>query len=388
MIMIFCFSRLVSKFLVLNLPWYIFLLYIPRPHLINLLHATHFICCCCCCCCCCFIYAIGVGNRALGWDLLPPGSPGFEVEEDDYHGSNNNSKTTTTWRYAGYHQSPQRWKVNITGGDIDYDENNYTNYTNYNIDITNSSWYGGHQYDGDVFRAKSVLQNLTHYMGYGDDVDDNNERMESEKVEVEYEVSGIFFWQGDRDVYNKYPGYAKQYGKNLENLVTALRVDFKAPKAKFVLATLGQTPAIDGDIKTSENENENENTNETINKTRHVLTSNFDEVDQRSTSRSLKKKNKQQEQRGYEEKASELKIKERLVFNAQMELPKLPRFVGNTATVYSWPFVRGRPDLDKTTSSTNHYKKSLEIFMNVGFAMGQAMIDLLAHSDDNNKDDI
>jgi len=79
-------------------------------------------------------------------------------------------------------------------------------------------------------------------------------------------------------------------------LVTALRVDFKAPKAKFVLATLGQTPAInddgDNDDNNNEKENENENTNETINKTRHVLTSNFDEVDQRSASWSLKKKNK------------------------------------------------------------------------------------------------
>ena len=269
-----------------------------------------------------------------------------------------------------------------------------------NDTTTNSSWYSGHQYDGDVFRAKSVLQNLTHYMGYGDDGDDHvdddddiEQKESKEEVEVEYEIIGIFFWQGDRDVYNKYPGYASRYGKNLENLVTALRVDFKAPKAKFVLATLGQTPAINdnsdnGDNGDNNNEKENENTYELINKTRHVLSTNFDEVDQRSTSRSLKKKNKQQEQRDKEEKALRLKIQERLVFNAQMELPKQPRFVGNTATVYSFPLVRGRPDLDKTVSSTNHYKKSFEIYMNIGLAMGQAMIELLAHSDDNNKNDV
>ena len=263
-------------------------------------------------------------------------------------------------------------------------------------DTTNSSWYSGHQYDGDVFRAKSVLQNLTHYMGYGDgdgddDVDDDeNEQKESEEeVEVEYEIIGIFFWQGDRDVYNKYPGYASRYGKNLENLVTALRVDFQAPKAKFVLATLGQTPTINDSSDNGNNGNENENTYELINKTGYVLSTNFDEVDQRSTSRSLKKKNKQQEQRDKEEKALRLRIQERLVFNAQMELPKQPRFVGNTATVYSFPLVRDRPDLGKTISSTNHYKKSLEIYMNIGLAMGQAMTGLLAHSDDsNNKNDI
>ena len=41
-----------------------------------------------------------IGNRALGWDLLPPGSPGF-----NYTDSKNNS-----WTYAGYHESPEHWK--------------------------------------------------------------------------------------------------------------------------------------------------------------------------------------------------------------------------------------------------------------------------------------
>jgi alpha-galactosidase len=40
-----------------------------------------------------------IGDRALGWDLLPPGSKGFE-----YTDSKNQS-----WTYAGYHQSPMKW---------------------------------------------------------------------------------------------------------------------------------------------------------------------------------------------------------------------------------------------------------------------------------------
>jgi hypothetical protein len=40
-----------------------------------------------------------IGDRALGWDLLPPGAKGFE-----YTDSKNQS-----WTYAGYHQSPMKW---------------------------------------------------------------------------------------------------------------------------------------------------------------------------------------------------------------------------------------------------------------------------------------
>jgi len=292
-----------------------------------------------------------VGNRALGWDLLPPGSPGFEVREDDYHESRNKSNSTTIWHYAGYHQYPERWQTGTKNGDID-DINN----TNFNG--TNISWYGGHQYDGDVFRAKSVLQNLRYYMGYNDSVDDsnNNEQEEFKKGEIEYEVTGIFFWQGDRDAYNNDPMYAKRYCINLERFVTALRLDFKAPEAKFVLATLGQTQAIDG--------KDNNKTIQTVNDNNRKA-----------------------------EKALRFEMQERLVFNTQMELPKHHRFFGNTATVYTYPLVRGRPNTGKINknddnhilpSSTNHYKKSLDIYMNVGFAMGQAMVDLLAHSENDN----
>ncbi|XP_065831802.1 uncharacterized protein [Oscarella lobularis] len=41
-----------------------------------------------------------IGNRALGWDLLPPGSPGWEYKD----------KKNVTWEYAGYHQSPAKWQ--------------------------------------------------------------------------------------------------------------------------------------------------------------------------------------------------------------------------------------------------------------------------------------
>lgn len=133
-----------------------------------------------------------IGNRSLGWDLLPPGSPSFEFEEKGkiYH-------------YAGYKETPLKWEKGTEPKKI--------------------GWYAGMQYDGDIARAKKVLDELDKYYPGA----------------KKYEVAGFFFWQGDKDRYNA--GHAKQYEKNLVHLIKQLRKDFDAPKAKFVCATLGQT---------------------------------------------------------------------------------------------------------------------------------------------------
>jgi hypothetical protein len=135
-----------------------------------------------------------IGNRSLGWDLLPPGSPSYEFTDP---------KDGKTYVYAGYGQSPDRWEKGTEPKPI--------------------GWQAGLQYDGDVARAKEVLDNLdTYYPGA-----------------KEYEVAGFFWWQGDKDRYNL--GHAQQYERNLVNLLKSLRKDFNAPHAKMVVATLGQT---------------------------------------------------------------------------------------------------------------------------------------------------
>jgi len=134
-----------------------------------------------------------IGNRSLGWDLLPPGSESYEFEDKG-----------KTWVYAGYGQSPSRWEKGTEPKPI--------------------GWKAGVQYDGDVARAKYVLENLKdHY-----------------PEATEFEVAGFLWWQGDKDRYNA--GHASRYGKNLDTLLSALRKEFNAPDAKFVAATLGQTP--------------------------------------------------------------------------------------------------------------------------------------------------
>ena len=132
-----------------------------------------------------------IGNRSLGWDLLPPGSEPFEFEGK---------------MYAGYKDSPLSWEVGTSPEPI--------------------QWYAGKQYDDDVADAKRVLANLTEYypeyQGQG------------------YDIAGFVWWQGHKD---QNAAHASRYEQNLVALIKSLRKDFAAPDAKFVLATI----AFDGE---------------------------------------------------------------------------------------------------------------------------------------------
>lgn len=201
-----------------------------------------------------------IGNRSLGWDLLPPGSKQIEVDG-------------TT--YAGYKDSPDKWPTGTEPKAI--------------------GWYAGKQYDDDIASAKKVLAELdTYYPGAKG-----------------YEIAGFVWWQGDKDRYN--PVHAANYEKNLVQLIKSLREEFKAPNAKFVCATLGQT-----------------------------------------------------------EKDAE--GNEGLILNAQMavdgESGKYPEFKGNVATVYSNPLSKGG-------ASNGHYGGNAETYQNIGEALGRALAGLL-----------
>lgn len=141
-----------------------------------------------------------IGNRALGWDLLPPGSESFEFTD----------KKGVTWVHPGYKGTPERWVKDTEPKKI--------------------GWYAGMQYDGDTARAKKVLAELDKYYPGA----------------KEYEVAGFFWWQGDRD--SRSAALSGRYEKNLVHLIKTLRKDFNAPNANFVCASLGQTKkgATDG----------------------------------------------------------------------------------------------------------------------------------------------
>jgi hypothetical protein len=97
-----------------------------------------------------------IGNRALGWDILPPGSKSY---------------TYNNLTYAGYGEAPRTRKPGdpFTTGGV-------------------ASWYAGKQWDGDTTNAQHILDNLSDYYPGAE----------------KYEVAGFFWWQGDKDRYTHY----------------------------------------------------------------------------------------------------------------------------------------------------------------------------------------
>ncbi|MEN8775126.1 MAG: sialate O-acetylesterase [Akkermansiaceae bacterium] len=203
------------------------------------------------------------GNRSLGWDFLPPGSKQFESEGK---------------MYAGYKESPLSWDKGSEAKPIE--------------------WYAGKQYDDCFTAAHEVLENFDaqfpHWKGRG------------------YEIVGFAWWQGDKDRYNL--AHAKKYEENLVHLIKMLRSEFKAPKAKFVVATLGQTAKDSTDVN------------------------------------------------------------EKLILDAQLAVDgtaeKYPEFRGNVSTVYTHPLSQGG-------ASNSHYNGNAQTYMDIGTAMGDAMMKLL-----------
>ncbi len=194
-----------------------------------------------------------IGNRSLGWDLLPPGSEPYDGE-------------------PGYRGT----KDNLKG----------------NGQKVEGQWYAGKQYDDDTDYAKAVLADLNkYYPGV-----------------KSAEVAGFFFWQGEKDHGN--PNHMNRYEENLVRFIKALRKDFNAPNAKFVAGTLGESKKGSGD---------------------KVMEANF-AVDGNSG--------------------------------------KYPEFKGNVAAVYTHDMARGG-------SGNGHYGGNAEVYMDVGEAMGKAMVELL-----------
>ncbi len=194
-----------------------------------------------------------IGNRSLGWDLLPPGTEPYDGEPG----------------YRGTKEDPKG-----------------------NGEIPAAGWYAGKQYDDDTANAKGALSDIDAcYPGA-----------------TKYEVAGFVMWQAEKDHGN--PNHMKNYEKNLVQFIKSLRKDFNAPNAMFVCATLGEAKKGSGDL------------------------------------------------------AMEAQ------FAVDGKAGKYPEFKGNVATVYSNPLSNGG-------GGNGHYGGNAGTYMNVGEALGRAMVDLL-----------
>lgn len=225
-----------------------------------------------------------IGNRSLGWDLLPPGSQRYKFVLKDKTG------TEKPMIYAGYKDRPDSWEMDKTLGVKTEPGPWLDKKTGKPVD-----WYAGKQWDDDISHAKTVLAELdNHYPGAKG-----------------YEVAGFFFWQGEKDAGN--PGHAARYEQNLVRFIKTIREEFNAPAAKFVLGTLGESVKGGGGNGG-------------------------------------------------------------LILDAQLAVDgasgKYPEFKGSVATVYTHPMAQGG-------SGNAHYGGKAEVYMDVGEAMGEAMVALL-----------
>jgi hypothetical protein len=215
-----------------------------------------------------------IGNRSLGWDLLTPGSERYEMDGKVYPGFGEKPDSWVAEAGKGKDTPPPPW-VDKNGKPID--------------------WYAGKQWDSDIGDAKRALADLDkHYPGGKG-----------------YEVAGFFFWQGEKDAGN--PAHAAKYEENLVRFIKAVRSEFKAPAAPFVLGTMGESVKGSG---------------------------------------------------GNGGK----------VLEAQLAVDgtsgKHPEFKGNVATIYTHPMAQGG-------SGNGHYGGNAEVYMDVGEAMGKAMVGML-----------
>ncbi|MFZ9935796.1 MAG: autotransporter-associated beta strand repeat-containing protein [Luteolibacter sp.] len=210
------------------------------------------------------------GGKNLGYQLLPPGSPQY---------------TSGGYTYAGYGDSPNKWTTGTTP--------------------VPDGTKGGEQYDKTVAAAKGVLDDFnTLYPDY---------------ATQGYVIAGFVWFQGWNDIAGDQT-YVDRYEMNLANYINAIRTEFSAPNAPFVVCSSGfNGSAASGDILN--------------------------------------------------------------VINAQLAVGdpvKYPAFAGNVKAFDSRGYWRTAAE--SRVDQNYHYHRNAETFLLVGDAAGRAMIDLLENA--------
>ena len=170
-----------------------------------------------------------IGNRALGWDILPPGSVTYQADG---------------FQFPAYGETPEKWAIGSP-----------------TTPWAPGNWYAGKEFDR-FFMHESEWAHPDTAETNVVDVLDNFSAEYPDWAAQGFEIAGYVWWQGDRDRYTM--GHATRYEQNLVRLINTLRSYYEnrynndlngqgqpnlltntLANAPFVLATLGQT--VQGD---------------------------------------------------------------------------------------------------------------------------------------------
>ena len=139
-----------------------------------------------------------IGNRSLGWDILPPGSKRYTFE--------------------GKEQPGYKEMFDANGKVVPWD---------------GKGWYAGLQYDEYTAAIRAVL--------------DNFKEKYPEYAAQGFEVAGFIWFQGHKDAGSA--AHTAKYEENLANLIRAWRKEFNAPNAKWAIATGCGSKGDEGNAK-------------------------------------------------------------------------------------------------------------------------------------------
>jgi autotransporter-associated beta strand protein len=206
------------------------------------------------------------GNRALGWDLLPPGSPRYDWS---------NALT-----YPGYGESPDSWATgNSPSPSVWYAGKEYDAFFHDEPDMGPAlGWQIGYSYTSGVYASHNGVlyqstaahtASLASEPGIGTDwatfwsvysvnntVDflDNFATQYPQWAAQGFEIAGYVWWQGFRD--SSTAAHSAKYGENMAQFIDQLRNYYanrypsqSRPDAPFVLATY----AVNGLSQTGNN---------------------------------------------------------------------------------------------------------------------------------------
>jgi autotransporter-associated beta strand protein len=165
-----------------------------------------------------------IGNRALGWDILPPGSPRY-----DFGG----------YTYCGSGDAAERWTVGSPAPTW-----------------TTGGWYAGYEWDR-YFRDESewIRPHAAAEVNVVDILDNwstqHYGKTGNHFAGRDFQIAGFVWWQGERDAGDA--GHSSRYEQNLVHLINSLRSYYSnrypgkvVANAPFVMATLGETSLTDG----------------------------------------------------------------------------------------------------------------------------------------------